>query len=107
MVDVYSSAISVLMMATKDGAGDATKKMVLHAQKLIRLKVGEIRPGVAKELKLGSAKKLLDENGTLIDDIPPYSLQSNGHGERPNRTVLTIMKIVRRMQSNRMKMRMR
>lgn len=88
LVDDYSGAMFISTMSTKDGAGEATKKMVLHAQKLSGKKVGTIRPDNAKELKLGFAKKFLDENGTIIDDIPPYSPECNGRAERANRTIL-------------------
>ena len=88
LVDDYSGAIFVSTMTNKDGAGHATKSMVLHAQKLAKTKVGTIRPDNAKELKLGNVKKLLDENETLIDEIPPYSPLINGRVERQNRTIL-------------------
>lgn len=29
----------------------------------------------------------MDGNGTLLDDVPPYSPQSNGRAKRRNRTV--------------------
>lgn len=87
MVDDYSGAIFMSTMPTREGAGSATKNMVLHAQKLTGSKVITVRPDGAKELKLGTSRKFLDENGTVIDDIPPYSPQSNGRAERPNRTL--------------------
>ena len=58
-------------MATRDGAVEATKMMVLHAQELSRKKFGTVRPDNAKELKLGREKKFLDENGTIPEYIPP------------------------------------
>ena len=88
LVDDYSSAIFLSTMATKSGAGEAIKKMVFHAQKLSGRKVGTIRPDDAKELKMGAVKRFLDENGTIIDDIPPYSPECNGRAERCNRTIL-------------------
>ena len=36
---------------------------------------------------MGNTKRSLDENGTILDDIPHYSPQSNGLAERQNRTV--------------------
>ena len=50
--------------------------------------MGTIRLDNAKELKLGNVKKFLDENETLIDEIPPYSPESSGRVERQNRTIL-------------------
>ncbi len=94
LVNDYSGAILVSIMMTKKSASDATKKMFLHAQKLTGLKVGTTRPYDAKELKHGAAKKFLHENGTLIDEIPPYSLRSNGRAKRPNR-----MSLRKRIQS--------
>ena len=88
LVDDYSGAIFVSTMATKDSAGESTKIMVLHAQKLAGCKVSTVRPDNAKELKLGNAKRFLDQNGTLIEDVPPYSPESNGRAERSNRTIL-------------------
>ena len=75
-------------MANRSGKGEAIKKMVLHAQKLSGKEVSRIRPDDAKEFKLGNLKKFLDENGTLIDDISPYSPECNGRAERVNRTIL-------------------
>lgn len=87
LVDDYSGAIWVSTMKAKSGATEGTKQMVLHAQKLTGRKVITIRPDGAKELTEGQTKKFLDENGTLIDPIPPYSPQSNGRAERSNRTI--------------------
>ena len=75
-------------MSTCDGAADATNKMVLHAQKLSGKKIITIRPDGTIELKFGAAKRFLEENGTIIDDVPPYSPQSNSRAERCNRTIL-------------------
>lgn len=36
---------------------------------------------------MGETKKFLDENGTVLDEAPPYSPQSSVRAERPNRTV--------------------
>lgn len=74
-------------MPKKSGAADATRQMVLHAQKLADAKVIAIRPDGAKELRLGATKAFLDKNGTLMDAVPPYYSQSNGRAERANRTV--------------------
>lgn len=74
-------------MPLKSDVSKATKSMVLHAQKLTGKKVTTIRPDGAKELNKGATKEFLDENGTVLDEVPPYSPQSNGRDERPNRTV--------------------
>ena len=60
--------------------------MVLHAQKLAGEKEITIRPDGAKELKEGRCKAFLNSNGTLVEDIPGYSPESNGRAERSNRT---------------------
>ena len=86
-VDDYSGVVFVSTMSTRNGEGDA-KKMVLHAKKFSGKKVMTISPDGAKELKLGAAKRFLEENGTIIDDMPPYSPQSNGRTEGCNRTIL-------------------
>ena len=94
LVDDYSGTIFVSTMSSRDGAGDATKKMVLHAQKLSGKKVVTVRPDGAKELKLGASKRFLDENGTIIEDIPPYSPECNGRAERSNWTIFDKARII-------------
>lgn len=87
LVDDYSGAIWVSSMSLKSGAAKATKAIVLHAQKLTGQKLITLRPDGAKEFKEGGTKKFLDENNTVLDEIPPYSPESNGRVERQNRTV--------------------
>lgn len=62
--------------------------MILHAQKLSGAKLITMRIDGAKEFKMDGNKRFLDDNGTLLDDIPPYSPESNGRAERLNRTLL-------------------
>eukprot|EP00171_Calliarthron_tuberculosum_P012290 IDg12290t1 len=62
--------------------------MVLHTQKIASKKVISIRPDNAKELTKGLAKEFLDDNGTVIDPILPYSPQFNGRAESASRAVL-------------------
>lgn len=62
--------------------------MFLQEQKLSDMKVENIRPYKAKELKLGAVKKLLDEKATIIDEILPYSPKYNVRAEPFNRNVL-------------------
>lgn len=61
---IIRDAVFVLTTYTKDDAGDVTKFMVLHTQKLAWCKFYPIRPQNAKELKPGNVKKSLDENGS-------------------------------------------
>ena len=88
LTDDFSGAIWVSNLKTKAEAARGTKDMVLHAQKISGEKVITIRPDGAKEFKEGDCKACLDSNGTLLDDIPPYSSESNGRAERANRTVM-------------------
>lgn len=87
LTDDYSGAMWVSSMPFKSGVGQATKDMVLHAQKLTGKKLVTLRTDGAKEFTMGGCKKFLDENGSMLDEVPPYSPQSNGRAERPNRTV--------------------
>eukprot|EP00171_Calliarthron_tuberculosum_P017730 IDg17730t1 len=64
-------------MGAKSEAAQATKQTVQHVQKLTGKKVLEIRTDGAKELTMGETKAFLYENSTLIDNVPPYSPQSN------------------------------
>lgn len=87
ITDDYSGAMWVRCLRTKGEAAEGTRDMVLHAQKVSGKKLITMRPDGAKELTQGRTKEFLDSNGTLIDDVPPYSPQSNGRAERPNRTI--------------------
>jgi len=87
LTDDYSGAMWAYTMKRKSDASEGSKKMVLQAQKMSSKKVKTIRMDGAKELTLGGTKAFLDENGTLIEEVPPYSPESNGRAERPNRTV--------------------
>ena len=47
-----------------------------------------IRPDRVRELKLGAAKRFLEDSGSIIDDIPPYFPENNRRAERCNETIL-------------------
>lgn len=87
LTDNYSGAIWVSLLRTNADVDCGTKEMVLHAQNHTGERLITIRTDGAKEFKEDASKEFLDSNCTLLDDVPPYSLQSNGRAERPNRTV--------------------
>lgn len=75
-------------MSTRSGAGESTRNMILQAPKVAKKKVVPVRRDNAKELMQGEAKKFIDENGTMIEKMPPFSPECNGRAERANRTIL-------------------
>ncbi len=87
LTDDYSSAMWVSSMPQKSWMAKAARGMIFHARKSAVKKVSTIRTDIAKEFTLRNSKKLLEENCMVLDDTQPYSTQSNGRAERPNRMV--------------------
>ena len=87
LTDDFSGAMWVSNLKAKSDAASSTKKMIFHAQKITNKKVVAVRADSAKELNEGGTMKFLDSNGTYVEDIPPYSSESNVRAERPNRTL--------------------
>jgi len=87
LTDDYTGEMWASSMKLRSEAGKCTKNMVLNAQKMASKHVKAVRMDGAKELTLGDTKKFLDANWSLLEEVPPYSLESNGRDERLNRTV--------------------
>ncbi len=81
LTDDYSGAIWVSCMSQKSEVPKSTRNIVLADQKLTGKKVVTIRTDGGKEFTMANAKKFLDENCTVLDEIPPYFIQSNGRAE--------------------------